>query len=90
MITGKFPQLRLRRSRKYDWSRRLIQENSLSANDLILPIFLIDGNNKKQAIKSMPGVFRYSVDKLNIIVSEAIKNRIPMIAFIPFINNNLP
>ena len=87
MITGKFPQLRLRRSRKYDWSRRLIQENSLSANDLILPIFLIDGNNKKQAIKSMPGVFRYSVDKLNIIVSEAIKNRIPMIAFFPFINN---
>jgi porphobilinogen synthase len=87
MITGKFPNLRLRRSRKNDWSRRLIQENSLSANDLILPLFLIDGKNKKQAIKSMPGVFRYSVDKLNVIVSEAIKNRIPMIAFFPFIND---
>ena len=84
MITGKFPNLRLRRSRKYNWSRRLIQENSLSANDLILPIFLIDGNNKKQSIKSMPGVYRYSVDKLNVIVSEAIKNRIPMIALFPF------
>ena len=84
MITGKFPNLRLRRSRKYDWSRRLIQENWLSANDLILPIFLIDGNNKKQSIKSMPGVYRYSVDKLNTIVGEAIKNRIPMIALFPF------
>ena len=84
MITGNYPNLRLRRSRKYNWSRRLIQENSLSANDLILPIFLIDGNNKKQSIKSMPGVYRYSVDKLNVIVSEAIKNRIPMIALFPF------
>ena len=56
MITGKFPNLRLRRSRKYSWSRRLIQENSLSVNDFILPIFLIDGKNKKQPIKTMPGV----------------------------------
>ena len=86
MITGKFPNLRLRRSRKYNWSRRLIQENSLSPNDLILPIFLIDGKNKKQAIKSMPGIFRHSVDKLDFIVSEAIKNKIPMIALFPFTN----
>ena len=86
MITGKFPNLRLRRSRKYSWSRRLIQENSLSANDLILPIFLIDGKNKKQAIKSMPGVCRYSVDKLDVIVNEAVKNKIPMIALFPFTN----
>ena len=56
MITGKFPSLRLRRSRKYAWSRRLVQENNLSANDLIYPIFLIDGKNKKQSIKSMPDV----------------------------------
>ena len=54
MITGKYPSLRLRRSRKEDWSRRLIQENSLSASDFILPIFLIDGKNKKQPIESMP------------------------------------
>ena len=86
MITGKFPNLRLRRSRKYEWSRRLIQENNLSVNDLILPIFLINGNNKRQPIKSMPGVFRYSIDKLNVIVGDAIKNRIPMIAFFPFTN----
>ena len=50
MITGKYPYLRLRRSRKYDWSRRLIEENSLSPNDFILPIFLIEGKNKKQKI----------------------------------------
>ena len=53
MITGKYPSLRLRRSRKNDWSRRLIEENNLTPNDFILPIFLIDGKNKKQAIKSV-------------------------------------
>ena len=68
MITGKYPSLRLRRSRKNDWSRRLVQENNLSPNDFILPIFLIDGKNKKQLIKSMPGVFRYTLDKLSPIV----------------------
>ena len=54
MITGKYPGLRLRRSRKNDWSRRLIEENNLTPNDFILPIFLIDGKNKKQSISSMP------------------------------------
>ena len=76
MITGNFPSLRLRRSRKNDWSRRLIQENSLSASDFILPIFLIDGNNSKQTIKTMPDVYRYTVDKLGMIVDKAIKNQI--------------
>ena len=83
MITGKFPSLRLRRSRKSDWSRRLVQENSLSYSDLILPIFLIDGKNKKESIKSMPNVFRYSVDKLNSVVGKAIKKGIPMVALFP-------
>ena len=83
MITGKFPNLRLRRSRKYAWSRRLIEENSLSANDFILPIFLIDGKNKKKPIKTMPGVYKYSIDQLGKIVSEAIKNKIPMVALFP-------
>ena len=87
MITGKFPNLRLRRSRKYDWSRRLIQENSLSTNDLILPIFLIDGKNKKQSIKTMPNIYRYSIDKLGKIVNEAISYKIPMIALFPSISN---
>jgi porphobilinogen synthase len=88
MITGKFPNLRLRRSRKYAWSRRLIEENSLSSNDFILPIFLIDGKNKKQPVKSMPGVYRYSIDQLGKIVSEAIRNKIPMVALFPFTSLN--
>ena len=83
MITGKFPNLRLRRSRKYAWSRRLVEENSLSSNDLILPIFLIDVKNKTQSIKTMPGVYRYTIDKLGKVVSDAIKSGIPMIALFP-------
>ena len=86
MITGNYPNLRLRRSRKNDWSRRLIQENSLSASDFILPIFLIDGKNKKETIKTMPEVFRYTIDKLGIIVEKAIKNKIPMVALFPNTN----
>jgi len=88
MITGNYPNLRLRRSRKNDWSRRLIQENSLSANDFILPIFLIDGKNTKQTIKTMPGVFRYTIDKLGIIVDKAVKNKIPMVALFPYTKNS--
>ncbi len=83
MITGKYPSLRLRRSRKYNWSRSLVQENNLSSNDLIYPIFLIEGRNKKQVIKSMPGVYRYSVDQLGIIINNVIKNNIPMVALFP-------
>ncbi|MDA9156619.1 porphobilinogen synthase [Candidatus Pelagibacter sp.] len=86
MITGNYPNLRLRRSRKNDWSRRLIQENSLSSSDFILPIFLIDGNNTKQSIKTMPNVYRYTIDKLGIIVDRAIKNKIPMVALFPYTN----
>ena len=86
MITGNYPNLRLRRSRKNDWSRRLIQENSLSSSDFILPIFLIDGKNTKQSIKTMPDVYRYTIDKLGIIVDRAIKNKIPMVALFPYTN----
>ncbi len=84
MITGKFPALRLRRSRRNDWSRRLIQENSLSPNDFILPIFLIEGNNKKQPIKTMPGIFRYTLDRIVPFIDKAIKLKIPMIALFPY------
>ena len=84
MITGKFPALRLRRSRKNDWSRRLIEENSLTPNDFVLPVFLINGQNKKQEIKSMPGVYRYSLDKLSLIIDKAIKIGLPMIALFPY------
>ena len=89
IITGKYPSLRLRRNRKHDWSRRLVQENNLSANDLILPIFLIEGKNKKQPIKTMPDVYRYSIDKLSIIIDKALKYKIPMVALFPFTNPKL-
>ena len=85
MITGKFPNLRLRRSRKYAWSRRLVEENTLSSNDLILPIFIIAGKNKKLPIKTMPDVYRYTIDQLGKIVGDAIRSKIPMIALFPSI-----
>ena len=66
MITGKYPNLRLRRSRKNSWSRRLVAENNLSSSDFILPIFLVDGKNKVRPIQSMPNVYKYSIDKLGI------------------------
>ena len=83
MITGKYPNLRLRRNRKYDWTRRLVQENTLSSNDFILPIFLLDGKNKKEAIPSMPDVYRYSIDRISQIIDKAIKNKVPMVALFP-------
>ena len=88
MITGKYPSLRLRRTRKYNWSRRLIQENNLSSGDLIYPIFLMEGKNKKLAIKSMPGVYRYTIDQLGMIINNVIKHQIPMVALFPSIPNN--
>ncbi len=89
IITGKYPNLRLRRSRKADWSRRLLSENTLSVNDLVLPIFVIEGKNKKIPIKEMPGVFRYSIDRLNQIVNKAVSLKIPMIALFPYIEKKL-
>ncbi len=84
MITGKYPSLRLRRSRKNDWSRRLIEENNLTPNDFILPIFLIEGKNKRQEIKSMPGVYRHSLDKIPQIMDNALKKGLPMVALFPY------
>ena len=87
-IAGKFPNIRLRRVRNSPWIRRLISENNLSVNDLILPIFVRDGKNKVEPIKSMPGVNRYSVDKLNIIMKKAKKYKIPMVAIFPYTPKN--
>ena len=89
IITGKYPNLRLRRNRKTDWSRRLVRENSLSANDLILPIFIIEGKNKKESIRSMPNVYRYSVDKIPLILDKAVQYKIPMVALFPYTEKKL-
>ena len=87
-ILGKYPNLRLRRVRKSDWIRRLISENKLSADDLILPIFVREGKNKIEPIKSMPGVNRYSIDKLSYVVEKACNFKIPLIALFPYTPNN--
>ena len=86
IITGNYPKLRLRRSRKYNWSRRLVQENNLSYNDFILPIFLTEGKRKKIPIKTMPNVYRYSIDKLSSVIDKALKLGIPMVALFPNTN----
>jgi len=89
IITGKYPNLRLRRNRKEDWTRRLVKENTLSVNDLVIPIFLTEGKNKKQSIKSMPDVYRYSIDRLSEIIDKAVSNKIPMVALFPYTNSIL-
>ena len=80
---GSYPNTRMRRNRKTDWSRRLIRESDLSPNDLIWPIFIRDGKNIKEPVKTMPGVYRYSLDKIEKLVERAINNKIPMIALFP-------
>ena len=87
-IIGTYPALRLRRNRKADWIRRLVSEHNLSASDLILPLFIKDGNKRKEPIKSMPDVFRYSIEDLKKIVEKACKLKIPLIALFPYTNLN--
>lgn len=80
---GTYPSTRLRRNRKKEWSRRLVQESTLSSNDLIWPIFICEGKNVKEHINSMPGVFRYSIDRLEKLLEGAIDKKIPMVALFP-------
>ena len=80
---GSYPNIRLRRNRKTEWSRRLVSENNLSTNDLIWPIFLREGKNIKERIKSMPGVYRYTIDKIENLIEKAINKKIPMVALFP-------
>ena len=80
---GTYPSTRLRRNRKKEWSRRLVQESTLSSNDLIWPIFICEGKNVKEHINSMPGVFRYSIDRLDKLLEGAIDKKIPMVALFP-------
>lgn len=83
MINRQFPLTRMRRMRKNDFSRRLMQENALGVDDLILPMFVIEGENKRELIQSMPGVERLSIDLIIIEVIELHKLGIPMVALFP-------
>ena len=80
---GSYPNVRLRRNRKAEWSRRLVSESNLSPSDLIWPIFIRNGKNIKEPVKSMPGVFIYTLDQIERLVEKAIRKRIPMIALFP-------
>ena len=82
-FSNNFPNTRMRRIRQSKWIRNLIEENTISSNDMIWPIFLTEGSNVKEEIDTMPGVFRYSVDNLNEIVDIAEKQKINLVALFP-------
>ena len=84
-----FPEHRPRRMRRDDWSRRLMQENSVSANDLIYPVFLLEGQGKSEAVASMPGVNRVSLDLLLPVAQECVDLGIPVLALFPVIDASL-
>lgn len=86
MNIGQFPQRRMRRLRRTGFLRDLVRESSLSSSDLLYPVFLQDGNNKREAIGSMPGVYRLSLDLLYPIVEKAVRLGIPAIALFPVID----
>jgi porphobilinogen synthase len=75
--------------RRDDWSRRLMQENQLSPSDLIYPVFLLEGQNQSQAVSSMPGVSRVSLDLLLNVAEECVALGIPVLALFPVIDANL-
>ena len=82
------PSSRLRRMRKDDFSRRLMQEHTLTSNDLIYPVFVLEGSGQEEAVASMPGVKRQSLDKLLYTAEEAVKLGIPMLALFPVVTRN--
>jgi porphobilinogen synthase len=84
-----FPAHRPRRMRRDNWSRRLMQENQLSADDLIYPVFLLEGKGQSQAVASMPGVNRVSLDLLLPVAQECVDLGIPVLALFPVIDASL-
>ena len=85
-ILGKFPTRRMRRMRHDDFSRRLIRQHQLSVNDLIYPVFVLDGENRSEAVPSMPGVRRLSLDLLIPLAQECAQLGIPALALFPVID----
>ena len=88
-IYGSFPAVRMRRMRRNEFSRRLMRESVLTADDLIYPVFIIEGRNRIQKVASMPGVERYSVDRLLPVAEQCLKNRVPVLALFPLIEPKL-
>ncbi|HEV7822902.1 MAG TPA: porphobilinogen synthase, partial [Burkholderiales bacterium] len=88
-ILGRFPQRRMRRNRRDDFSRRLVRENRLTTDDLIYPVFVIDGKRRTQAVDSMPGVNRYTIDTLLPHAEQCVALGIPALALFPAVERNL-
>lgn len=88
-VLGKYPSRRLRRLRRDDFSRRLVREHRLTSDDLIYPIFVIDGQNRSEAIASMPGVERLSVDRLLMKAQRCVELGVPAIALFPVVDDRL-
>ncbi|OGA03053.1 MAG: delta-aminolevulinic acid dehydratase [Betaproteobacteria bacterium RIFCSPLOWO2_02_FULL_62_17] len=88
-IYGNFPSVRMRRMRKDEFSRRLMREHVLTSNDLIYPVFVIDGNRRTQAVASMPGVRRHTLDKLLPIAERCLELGVPVMALFPAIEPSL-
>ena len=88
-IPTQFPHTRLRRLRRDDFTRRLVRENALSVNDLIYPVFVLDGEKKREAVASMPGVERLSLDLLLPVAEKCVKLGIPVMALFPVIDASL-
>ncbi len=86
---SQYPAYRPRRMRRDDWSRRLIQENHLRVDDLIYPVFLLPGSNQTQAVNSMPGIERMSLDRLFHVAEECVALGIPVMALFPVIDASL-
>jgi porphobilinogen synthase len=84
-VYGSFPAVRMRRMRRDDFSRRLMREHRLTADDLIYPVFLIDGKRRTQAVPSMPGVSRHTADKLLTVAERCLKLGVPAMALFPSI-----
>jgi porphobilinogen synthase len=88
-ILGQYPQRRMRRIRHDDFSRRLAREHRLSADDLIYPVFVIEGKNATQPVPSMPGVERMSLDRLLPVAERCLQLRVPVLALFPAIEPSL-
>jgi len=88
-IKGEFPVRRMRRMRKHDFSRRLMAENQISASDLIYPMFILMGKNRREAVDSMPGVERLSIDLMLEEAQLLAKLGVPAIALFPVVNQDV-
>ncbi len=88
-IYGNFPTVRMRRMRRDDFTRRLMREHVLTTNDLIYPVFVMEGSRKTQAVPSMPGVERMTLDKLLPVAERCLKLKVPVLALFPVIDAKL-